>query len=314
MDIQNLRYLVKIEQIGSINRAAQSLYVSQSTLSRILKEVEAQTGISIFRRTNKGVIPTNDGALFLGKVKKVLADMEELDSQFFSCQKTAEINLLVATQRCSVVVSAFVDYYNQNCGDAKLLNLVLQEEPTENILRLVANRVCHLGVLHTTNEREADFLQMCRKLGVESHLLDESPVCVQVRCGHPLAGQVSIDRKALDPYPHVTYSDEDITKINYCSDIFQYNQNVVEKRIIVRERGTLLQVIEGTDGYYLGCDWSRYNLGVTQKIQYIPLSDTNLTIKTFWIQREGYVPALPEQSFIELLRQSFRIPDESVHQ
>ena len=43
MDIQNLRYLVKIEQIGSINRAAQALYVSQSTLSRILKEVEAQT-------------------------------------------------------------------------------------------------------------------------------------------------------------------------------------------------------------------------------------------------------------------------------
>ena len=153
MDIQNLRYLVQIEQIGSINRAAQSLYVSQSTLSRILKEVEAQTGITIFRRTNKGVIPTNDGALFLAKVKKVLADMEELDSQYFSCQKTAEITLLIATQRCSVVVNAFVNFYHQNCGEARLLNLVLQEEPTENILRLVANRVCHLGILHTTNDR-----------------------------------------------------------------------------------------------------------------------------------------------------------------
>ena len=309
MDIQNLRYLVQIEQIGSINRAAQSLYVSQSTLSRILKEVEAQTGITIFRRTNKGVIPTNDGALFLAKVKKVLADMEELDSQYFSCQKTAEITLLIATQRCSVVVNAFVNFYHQNCGEARLLNLVLQEEPTENILRLVANRVCHLGVLHTTNEREADFLQMCRKLGVESHLLDESPVCAQVRCGHPLAGQVSIGSKALEAYPHVTYSDEDITKINYCSDIFQYNQNVVEKRIIVQDRGTLLQVIGGTDGYYLGCDWSHYNLGVTQNIQYIPLNDTNLTIKTYWIQREGYVLMPPEQSFIEILRQSFHMPD-----
>lgn len=309
MDIQNLRYLVKIEQIGSINRAAQALYVSQSTLSRMLKDVEAQTNITIFRRTNKGVIPTNDGALFLAKVKKVLADMEELDSQYFGRQKTAEVNLLVATQRCSVAVSAFVDFYNRYCGEVKLLNLVLQEEPTENILRLVANRVCNLGILHTTNERETDFLQMCRNLGLENHLLDESPVCVQVRCGHPLAGQVSVGSEALDRYPHVTYSDEDITKINYCSDIFQYNQNVVEKRIIVRERGTLLQVIAGTDGYYLGCDWSRYNLEATQNIQYIPLNDTNLTIKTFWIQREGYVPALPEQSFIELLRESFRLPD-----
>ena len=312
MDIQNLRYLVQIEQIGSINKAAQSLYVSQSTLSRILKEAEEQIGISIFRRTNKGVIPTADGELFLNKVKKVLADIEELDSQYFSCQKKAEVTLLVATQRCSLVVDAFVKFYRLHCGDVKLLNLALQEEPTENILRLVANRVYHLGILHTTNEREADFLQMCRSLGLESHLLDDSPVCAQVRCGHPLAGQVSINRKALEVYPHVTYSDEDITKINYCSDIFQYNQNVVEKRIIVQDRGTLLQVIEGTDGYYLGCDWGHCKLGVTQNIQYIPLNDTDLTIKTFWIQREGYVLASSEQSFIELLRHSFESSDQII--
>ncbi len=305
MDIQNLRYLIQIEQIGSINKAAQSLYISQSTLSRILKDAEDQIGISIFRRTNRGVIPTYDGQLFLDKVKKVLADIEELDSQYFNHHKNDEMTLLIATQRCSVSVNAFLNFYQENCRDMKLLNLALQEEPTENILRLVTNRIYHLGILHTTNERDADFLLMCRNLGLESHLLDESPVCAQVRRGHPLAGQVSIDSAALESYPHVTYSDEDITKINYCSDIFQYNQNVVKKRIIVQDRGTLLQVIGGTDGYYLGCDWGHYNLNNTQHIEYIPLNDTNLTIKTYWIQREGYVLAPQELSFIECLKQAF---------
>lgn len=282
MDIQNLRYLIQIEQVGSINKAAGSLYLSQSTLSRILKDAEDQIGISIFRRTNKGVIPTHDGQLFLDKVKTVLAAVEELDSQYFSRQKNAEMTLLIATQRCSMAVKAFLNFYQNNCHDMKLLNLALQEEPTEKILRLVTNRVYHLGILHTTNEREADFLLMCRNLGLESHLLDESPVCAQVRRGHPLSGQVSINSAALEQYPHVAYSDEDITKINYCSDIFQYNQNVVKKRIIVQDRGTLLQVIAGTDGYYLGCDWGHYNLDITQHIAYIPLNDTNLTIKTYW--------------------------------
>ena len=61
MNVQELRYVVAVAQAGSINKAALNLYVSQSTLSRAVQEVEAQIGISLFQRTNKGAIPTHDG-------------------------------------------------------------------------------------------------------------------------------------------------------------------------------------------------------------------------------------------------------------
>ena len=65
MNIQALRYIIEIEHTGSINKASQHLYVSQSSLSRAIKEVEAQIGIALFHRTNKGVVATHDGKKFI---------------------------------------------------------------------------------------------------------------------------------------------------------------------------------------------------------------------------------------------------------
>ena len=50
--------------------------------------------------------------------------------------------------------------------------------------------------------------------------------------------------RELRPYPHVTFADEDITNINYCSDVSQYNPSILEKRIVIQDRGTLRQIVD----------------------------------------------------------------------
>lgn len=305
MDIQSLRYLVQIERFGSINKAAQQLFISQSALSRLVKEAEERTGFAIFYRTSKGVVPTADGKQFLARVQDVLTEIEQLESQYFNSKQKEELRLLIATQRCSPVMEAFLEYYTACCQDMEYQNLVLKEETTENIIQLINTGVCPIGILHYTNDGEGKFLQMCQTIGLEVHLIHESPVCIQVRGQHPLAKMVSINKDMLRDFPHVTYSDEDITKINYCSDIFQYNQNLVKKRIIVQDRGTLQQIIDGTDAYYIGCDFSNCQMSYSRNAIYIPLNDTDLTIKTCWVQRNGYVLTSQEQEFIQYLERAF---------
>lgn len=305
MDVQALRYLVQIEQFGSINKAAQQLFISQSALSRIVKDTEDRTGFTIFHRTSKGVVPTNDGKQFLTNAQAVLTEIEKLESQYFNTKQKEELRLLIATQRCSPVMEAFLTYYTSCCQDTEYQNLVLKEETTENIIQLVNTGVCPIGILHYTNDGEGKFLQMCQAINLESHLIHESPVCAQVRRQHPLAQLVSINKSMLHDFPHVTYSDEDITKINYCSDIFQYNQNLVKKRIIVQDRGTLQQIIDGTDAYYIGCDFSNCQLPSGRNAVYLPLNDTDLTIKTCWIQRAGHVLTSHEQGFVQYLEDAF---------
>jgi DNA-binding transcriptional LysR family regulator len=303
MNIQTLRYLIEIERAGSINKAAQQLFISQSTLSRYIKELESQINIVLFQRSNKGVTVTHDGKVFISKVMHMIETINQIEDEYFNPVKRSKGTLLIATQRCSVVVEAILAYYQAFCKDENYLNIVLLEETTQNIINLISGRVCNIGILHYTSDREDSFLEMCQSLDFEYHLLDRSPISAQFRNGHPLSNEDNLTVDMLAPYPHVTFSDEDITSINYCSDIFQYNQNILKKRIVVQDRGTLLRIINGTDGYYIGCDFSK--LGSIPGIRYKHLRDVDFTLDTIWIQQKGRIISEAEQNFIKQLRLIF---------
>ena len=61
MTLLQMRYILEVERCGSMNRAAQDLFISQSALSTAILEVEKELGITIFRRSNRGVVLTEDG-------------------------------------------------------------------------------------------------------------------------------------------------------------------------------------------------------------------------------------------------------------
>ena len=54
MTLQQLKYVTTIANIGSISEAAKRLFVSQPSLTKAIKELEKEMGITIFDRTNKG--------------------------------------------------------------------------------------------------------------------------------------------------------------------------------------------------------------------------------------------------------------------
>ncbi len=51
MTLQQLKYILSIEKNGSLSKAASELFVSQSTLSNAIKELEKDIGFSIFKRS-----------------------------------------------------------------------------------------------------------------------------------------------------------------------------------------------------------------------------------------------------------------------
>ena len=71
MNILHMKYAVEISKTGSINKAAEVLYVAQPNLSRAIKELEADLGITIFDRSAKGMVPTIEGREFLSYAKQI---------------------------------------------------------------------------------------------------------------------------------------------------------------------------------------------------------------------------------------------------
>ena len=78
MDIRQIRYALIVARERSFTRAAQRLNISQSTVSEQVKALELNIGFDLFRRTGRGVEPTERGRTFLNEAERVAADLLSL--------------------------------------------------------------------------------------------------------------------------------------------------------------------------------------------------------------------------------------------
>ena len=82
MTVQQLKYILKTAEVGSITEAAKLLFISQPSLSNSIKETEKEAGITIFLRSRTGITLTKDGAEFLGYARQVIQQMELLEDRY----------------------------------------------------------------------------------------------------------------------------------------------------------------------------------------------------------------------------------------
>jgi LysR family hydrogen peroxide-inducible transcriptional activator len=76
--LQQLTYLVAVEDHRHFGRAAEACFVSQPALSAQIRELERRLGVTLFERGNRQVLPTAVGAAVIERARGVLRDMDEL--------------------------------------------------------------------------------------------------------------------------------------------------------------------------------------------------------------------------------------------
>ena len=87
MTLTQMNYIITISETGSLNKAAEALYISQPSLTNAVKELEKELGIIIFNRSGRGVTLTNDGTEFLMYARQGRTDLygnDQCKSDFFS--------------------------------------------------------------------------------------------------------------------------------------------------------------------------------------------------------------------------------------
>ena len=72
MNILHMKYAVEVARLGSLNKAAETLMIAQPNISRSIKELEADLGITIFQRSANGMVLTPDGEEFMDHARDIL--------------------------------------------------------------------------------------------------------------------------------------------------------------------------------------------------------------------------------------------------
>ncbi|EQB22000.1 MULTISPECIES: LysR family transcriptional regulator [Dehalobacter] len=244
MTLQQLKYIIKIVECGSITEAARQLFITQPSLSTAVKELETELGIEIFYRTNKGISLSVDGTEFLSYARQII-EQTELMEQRYRGKKPAKQLCSVSTQHYAFAVNAFVDLLLTL--DVDEYEFTLRETRTYEIIEDVKNLRSEIGIIYFSDFNE----KVLHKLLKENHLvfnpLFEADPHVFISSNHPLAKNMSVTLEDLTDYPFLAFEQGEYNSFYFSEEILS---TVARKKTIhVSDRATLFNLLIGLNGY-----------------------------------------------------------------
>ena len=170
VNILHLKYAVSIADNGSINKAAEEIHVAQPNLSRVIKELEADLGITIFQRSAHGMILTPEGEEFVGRARKILEQVDDMEHMYKSGQPACQ-RFSISAPRASYISDAFAHFSRSLSKDDA--EVFYQET---NVLKAVRNILevgYNLGILRYASKHEKYFREMLEDKDLTGDLIME---------------------------------------------------------------------------------------------------------------------------------------------
>ncbi|OOM75877.1 HTH-type transcriptional regulator CysB [Clostridium puniceum] len=244
MTLQQLKYIVTVADNGTISDAAKKLFISQPTITNAIKELEKEIQITIFNRTNKGIIVSNIGNEFLAYARQVLEQANLLEEKFLNVKKQSP-RFSVSTQHYSFAVNAFVDVIREFGG--KQYDFTLRETQTYEIIEDVSRLKSEIGILYTSSKNEEVIRKFIKQNDLEFEELFVAKPHVFISSKHPLAKREEIALEELEEYPYLSFEQGDYNSFYFSEEILSTIDR--NKNIKVRDRATLFNLAVGLNGY-----------------------------------------------------------------
>jgi DNA-binding transcriptional LysR family regulator len=299
MTLQQLRYIIKIVECGSISEAAKQLFMSQPSLSNAVKELENELGIEIFYRTSKGIALSLDGTEFLSYARQVIEQAELLEQRYLNKKPSKQL-CSVSTQHYAFAVNAFVNLLKSMNVDE--YEFTLRETRTYEIIEDVKNLRSELGIIYFSDFNE----KVLNKLLKENHLifypLFEADPHVFISSVHPLAKKARVTLENLDNYPFLAFEQGEYNSFYFSEEILSTVPR--KKTIHVSDRATLFNLLIGLNGYTICTGVLNSDLN-GDNIVSVPL-ETDERMRVGWIVNEqAHLSAIAMNYIAELKRVIF---------
>ena len=188
VELRELRYFVAVAEELHFGRAAERLHMSQSPLSRAIRELERDLGVVLFVRTTRRVELTPAGSLLLARSRRALA---EIDGAVADARRSAQsgdhvVGIGHGPFSGSVVSTIMEALEATEPG----LSLHLEEEVTPDLLRRVGAHELAAAVVMESPAA-------ARRHGVRIDALTDEPLLAALPESHPFAGAAAIPVSAF---------------------------------------------------------------------------------------------------------------------
>lgn len=295
MTLQQLKYIIEIVNCGSMSEAAKRLYISQPSLSNTVKTLETELGITLFLRTNKGVVLSVDGSEFLGYARQIVEQTELMEARYLS-DKPARVSFSVSTQHYSFAVNAFVALIKKYGYEE--YDFYLRETRTYEIIEDVRSLRSEIGILYLSSFNTKVMNKLFKENNLSFNPFFRAQPHVFVSKRNPLSKKEFVTLDDLEEYPYLSFEQGNYNSFYFSEEIL--STVFRKKNIVVSDRATLFNLLIGLDGYTLSTGIIDAELNGTDIVS-IPLKAEEY-LHVGWIEHKDMALGKLGSAYIEELK------------
>ena len=293
-----MSYIIEVEKCGSINRAAQCLFISQAALSSAIAEAEKELGITIFHRSNRGVSLTDDGRSLIAMITPLVEGNRKISRYYSEQNAENRVRLSIASQRYPFCAKAFVEFLH--LLNEPRLDVSLKEMEMSSVISEVSTRQSDLGILFVSNMTEHFIRRILDEKHLEFFELSTVRPRVFMRKEHPLAGKSSVHLEQLYDYPYAMFTQSE-SNMNYAEEAVVGTASDFNRVVYVNDRATIYNIMAHTDAVSTGSGVLPDGYG-DDRLVTVPLADADNEMRLGYIHLRGLPLNELEQSFVNILR------------
>lgn len=298
-NIKHLEYFVKTAQVGSLNQAAQLLFISQPRLGKIIRELEVEFKAPLFVRSKKGVTLTPAGTKVLDMAVEVLDIIAKINCRPQKPSVPPD-SLSVSMTRFSHIMESFAEVVTAHQDSPSFVHRLYEGIPKDVCEDVIFGR-SEVGVLHFTRGNRNEWEREFTAKGLDYHFLACVEPHIILSRNHPLLREgkpVTLD--ALADYGFIRY-------LGQYDDLFpalfdSSGGSEPTKAIYVSTRSSVMHLIQESSFYSVGiydCEHQSHYQVISIPI---PLTSRDLVFEFGYVTLQGVPLSTLAQEFITALR------------
>lgn len=298
MNILHMKYAVEVAKAGSLSRASESLLIAQPNISRSIKELENDLGITIFERTAKGMVLTHEGEIFINYAKGILGQIDEVE-RVYKENSPRKQRFSISVPRASYIAEAFTQFTN-----------VISEDPAElfynetNSQRAIENIISNdykLGIIRYAANHDSSFKAMLEEKGLNCELITQFTYVLTMSADSPLAKKENISISDLTDYIEISHADPYVPSLPLAKVLKEEQTSECARKIFIFERASQFELLSANSNTFMWVSplpkrlLERYNLVCRR------CTDSRRVYKDMLIYRNGYSLTQLDKQFITIL-------------
>ncbi|MBE6548714.1 MAG: LysR family transcriptional regulator [Ruminococcaceae bacterium] len=240
MNLLHMKYAVEVARLGSLNKASETLMIAQPNISRSIKELEADLGITIFKRSAQGMVLTPDGEEFMDYARDILHRIDKLEQSYRDGSHKKRKFSISVPRAC--YISAAMAEFSKNIGDTPVEIYYKETNSKKTIKKLLENEY-KLGIIRYSDNYDKYYKDMLEEKGLSYELVAEFSYVLLMSRDNPLSEKETITYDDLSEYIEIAHADPYVPTLSMSKVFREELPDKVDQRIFVFERASQFDLL-----------------------------------------------------------------------